>query len=169
MFAPAHLRVPRRDRAILTGSLVGLTILAWLTLWFWESSPYGGYLHHDAAGPSPIAAGALFALGWVLMIVAMMLPSSVPLVITFGALVARRRHPTRLVALLLLGYLSIWAAFGVGAWLFDRGVHAAVAAIPALAEHPQLIMGTTLLIAGSAVQSCATAASTSAGARLASS
>jgi predicted metal-binding membrane protein len=148
MFAPAHLRVPRRDRAILTGSLVGLTVLAWLTLWLWESSPYGGYLHHDAAGPSPIVAGALFALGWVLMIVAMMLPSSVPLVVTFGALVARRRHPTRLVALLLLGYLAIWAAFGVMAWVLDRGVHAAVALIPPLAEHPQLIVGTTLLVAG---------------------
>ena len=32
----------------------------------------------------------LFDLGWVLMIVAMMLPSSVPLVVTFAALVGRR-------------------------------------------------------------------------------
>jgi len=82
------------------------------------------------------------------MIVAMMLPSSVPLVMTFAALVGRRRRPGQLVALLLLGYLMVWGAFGLAAWLADRGVHAAVDALPWLAAHPQLIIGTTLLGAG---------------------
>ena len=36
MFAPAHLRAPRRDRAILGGSLVALAVAAWLVLWFWR-------------------------------------------------------------------------------------------------------------------------------------
>lgn len=148
MFAPAHLRAPRRDRAILGGSLVALAVAAWLVLWFWESSPAGHYLHHSGSvGPVPLEA-ALFTGGWILMIVAMMLPSSVPLVVTFGALVARRRRPDVLVALLLLGYLLVWGAFGLGAWLADRGVHAAVDALPWLAAHPQLIIGTTLLTAG---------------------
>ena len=118
MFSPAHLRVARRDQAILGGLLVALAAAAWL------------------------------AGGWVLMIVAMMLPSSVPLVMTFGALVRRRRRPGALVTLLLAGYLAVWAGFGLTAWLLDRGVHAAVAALPWLAAHPQLIMGTTLLAAG---------------------
>jgi predicted metal-binding membrane protein len=78
----------------------------------------------------------------------MMLPSSVPLVVTFGALVGRRRRPARLVALLLLGYLLVWAGFGFAAWIGDRGIHAAVEALPWLAEHPQLIIGSTLLAAG---------------------
>jgi predicted metal-binding membrane protein len=77
-----------------------------------------------------------------------MLPSSVPLVMTFGALVGRRRRPGRLVALLLIGYLVVWTAFGLAAWIADRGIHAAVDAIPWLAEHPQLIIGSTLLVAG---------------------
>ena len=47
MFAPAHLRAPRRDRAILGGLLVALAASAWLALWLWEGSPYGRYLHHD--------------------------------------------------------------------------------------------------------------------------
>jgi len=82
------------------------------------------------------------------MIVAMMLPSSVPLIVTFRALVARRRRPARLVLLLLVGYLLVWGAFGLGAWLADRGVHAAVDAVPWLATHPQLIIAATLLGAG---------------------
>ena len=148
MFAPAHLRAPRRDRAILVGSLVALAVAAWLVLWLWEGSPAGHYLHHaGGGGPLPLEA-ALFTGGWILMIVAMMLPSSVPLVVTFGALVARRRRPDVLVGLLLVGYLLVWAAFGLGAWLADRGVHAAVDALPWLAAHPQVIIGTTLLTAG---------------------
>ena len=147
MFAPAHLRVPRRDRAILGGLLGTLAVAAWLTLWLWEGSPYGHYLHHDGGGPLPLEA-SLFAVGWLLMIVAMMLPSSVPLVMTFAVLVRRRRRPGLLVALLLIGYLLVWGAFGVAAWVADRGVHAAVDALPWLAEHPQLIIATTLAAAG---------------------
>jgi predicted metal-binding membrane protein len=82
------------------------------------------------------------------MIVAMMLPSSVPLVVTFGALVGRRPRPGHLVGLLLAGYLVAWGAFGIAAWLADRGIHAAVEAVPFLAAHPQLIIGSTLLAAG---------------------
>jgi predicted metal-binding membrane protein len=152
MFAPAHLRAPSRDRAILTGSLVAIAATAWLALWLWEGSPYGHFLHHDgvgaAVGPSLAIGATAFTVGWTLMIVAMMLPSSVPLVVTFGALVSRRRRPMRLVALLLLGYLLVWAAFGLAAWVADRGVHAAVEALPWLAAHPQLIIAATLLGAG---------------------
>jgi predicted metal-binding membrane protein len=148
MFSPAHLRVPRRDQAILGGLLVALAASAWLALWVWGTSPYGRYLHHDGGvGPLPLEA-ALFAAGWVLMIIAMMLPSSVPLVMTFGLLVRRRRRPGVLIGLLLLGYLAVWAGFGLGAWLLDRGIHAAVDALPWLAAHPQLILGSTLLAAG---------------------
>ena len=90
------------------------------------------------------------------MIVAMMLPSSVPLVLTFRAIVGRRRHPGRLVALLLIGYLLVWGAFGLVAWIGDRGIHAAVEATPWLAEHPQVIIATTLAGGGAvAVQPAA--------------
>jgi predicted metal-binding membrane protein len=148
MFAPAHLRAPRRDQAVLAGLLVALAVSAWLALWTWGSSPYGRYLHHEGGvGPLPIEA-SLFAAGWILMIVAMMLPSSVPPVVTFGALVRRRRRPGVLVALVLAGYLAAWGAFGLAAWVLDRGIHAAVDAVPWLAAHPQLILGGTLLAAG---------------------
>jgi predicted metal-binding membrane protein len=148
MFTPAHLRVPHRDRAILGGLLIGLAVAAWLALWWWDGSPYARYMGHvGGVGPLPLEA-ALFVVGWVLMIVAMMLPSSLPLVMTFGALVSRRRRPGHLVALLLLGYLLVWGAFGLMAWLADRGIHAAVDTVPWLAEHPELIIGTTLLVAG---------------------
>jgi predicted metal-binding membrane protein len=148
VFTATHLRSPRRDRAILAAAISALVLVAWLTLALWEGSPYAAYLGHaGGVGPLPLEA-TLFAVGWVLMIVAMMLPSSVPLVVTFAALVRRRRHPARLVGLLLLGYLVVWGAFGLAAWIADRGIHAAVDAVPWLAEHPQLIIATTLAVAG---------------------
>jgi predicted metal-binding membrane protein len=148
MFTAQHLRSPRRDRAILGGSLVALALLAWVSLGVWAASPAGRYLHHEGGvGPLPIEIG-LFVAGWVLMIVAMMLPSSIPLVLTFRALVGRRRRPGQLVALLLAGYLVVWGGFGLAAWLLDRGIHAAVDASPWLATHSQVIIGSTLLVAG---------------------
>jgi len=148
MFTPTHLRDARRDRTILAGALAALAVVGWLSLWWWEGSPYRAFLgHQGGTGPLPLEA-VLFSLGWVLMIVAMMLPSSIPLVLTFAALVRRRRAPAQLVVLLLAGYLVIWTGFGVAAWVLDRGIHAAVDALPWLAEHPQLILGSTLLAAG---------------------
>src|SRR5262249_1016430 len=68
----------------------GLIALAWLTLYVWEQSPYGRYLDHGQwldiglaaylcqtlpAGPMVLPA-LLYVGGWVLMIAAMMLPTS---------------------------------------------------------------------------------------------
>jgi predicted metal-binding membrane protein len=148
MFATAHLRPAGRDRIVLTAVVGGIAAAAVLALIVWEGSPYGHYLHHDATGTAPLIAASLFTVGWLLMIVAMMLPSSLPLVVLFAAMVRRRRRPSVLVALLLIGYAIVWTGFGLAAWAMDRGVHAAVDALPWLAAHPQLILGTTLLVAG---------------------
>jgi predicted metal-binding membrane protein len=162
MFVTQHLRNPRRDRAILGAALAALAALAWVSLALWSASPWGRYLGHDASaggasvGGASLATGSLggilevslFAAGWVLMIVAMMLPSSLPLVLIFAGVVRRRPNPRVLVGFLLAGYLAIWTGFGVAAWVLDRGIHAAVDNLPWLAEHPQLIIGSTLLVAG---------------------
>jgi len=148
MFSVAHYRDARRDRVILIGTLAALVVVAWISLWWWERSPYAAFLGHaGGTAPLPLEA-ALFSLGWLLMIVAMMLPSSIPLVVAFRALVGRRPRPGWLVAGLLGGYLVVWTAFGLGAWILDRGVHAVVEATPMLAAYPQMILAGTLLAAG---------------------
>lgn len=148
MFAVAHLRDGRRDRTILAGLLVALAAVAWLSMWLWASSPYGRYLHHAGGVAAWPLEATVFGLGWLLMIVAMMLPSSIPLAMTFAAIVGRRRRPGRLVGLLLLGYVVVWGGFGLAAWVLDRVIHATVDAVPWLATNPQLIMAVTLLAAG---------------------
>lgn len=110
------------------GSLVAL---AWVTLWLWERSPYGRYLSHGelanidlyAGGGDLLTLAAVYVLGWTLMTTAMMLPTSLPLIEIFRRLTRRRPDHAQLVTLLLVGYLSVWLAFGVLAHLFDWSLH----------------------------------------------
>ena len=149
MFSASHLRAPVRDRTILVALLTTLTATAWLVLGVWDGSPYGRYLQHDApAGLGEPLEFGLFVVGWVVMIVAMMLPTAVPLLLTFRALVGRRRRPGRLVALAILGYVVTWTAFGLVAWIADRGVHATVDAVPWLSANPRFVLATTFVVAG---------------------
>ncbi|HEY8637083.1 MAG TPA: DUF2182 domain-containing protein [Candidatus Limnocylindrales bacterium] len=149
MFTYAHVGAPARDRRVLLGLLGLLIAAAWLALWQLDASPYGRYLHHEtpAGLGGPLEAG-LFVGGWALMIVAMMLPTTIPLLATFGALVRRRHHPAVLVGLVMVGYVVAWTAFGLVAWLGDRLVHVGVDAIPWLTAYPQVILAATLAVAG---------------------
>lgn len=131
-------------------ALSGLVGVAWLTLWLWGQSPYGRLLAHD--GIDSAGGGALLALtfiaGWTLMIVAMMLPSSLPLVVMFGVLTRQRQDRFVLLGLLLLGYLSTWAVFGAAIHAGDLGLHAVVRQVAWLSNHAWLIGAATLAAAG---------------------
>ena len=136
------------ERRVVGVAIGALALLAGAVLLAWEGSAAGRYLHHAGAG-GPLALELVaFTAGWLLMIVAMMLPTSLPIVATFAALVRRRARPATLVVALVVGYAVTWTAFGMAAYLADRLVHAAVDGIPWLAEHPQVVAGATLGIAG---------------------
>src|SRR5713226_3538781 len=93
--------------------LVALVALAWVTLVVWGQSPYARYLSHHSL--DEVRGGGslmlVFIAGWLVMLLAMMLPTSLPLVFMFHRLVQRRTDWARLVGLLLVGYLSIWVGF----------------------------------------------------------
>src|SRR5688572_20788366 len=89
--------------------LGGLVVVAWLALWLWGASPYGRFLTHEQIGEVHLGDHplqmAVFVAGWTLMTVAMMLPTSLPLVVLFYGLIARRHDRLRLTVLLVAGYL----------------------------------------------------------------
>jgi predicted metal-binding membrane protein len=90
----------------------------------------------------------LFVLGWVLMTVATMLPTSLPLVALFGGVVRRRPGRARLLGLLVLGYLSVWTLLGLVVHAGDAVLHGLVASHVWLVERASLIGAATLLLAG---------------------
>lgn len=66
-----------------------------------------------------------YASGWVLMIGAMMLPTTLPVLRIFRRMVAHRPHAAALYALVIGGYLCAWLGFGLAAHLLDWTLHAA--------------------------------------------
>ncbi len=95
-----------------------------------------------------VGALGIFVLAWQLMIAAMMLPSSLPLIRLFRVAAEGQQRPGRATAALIAGYAMVWTAFGVLAFVGDVGLHKLVHAWPWLAAHPQLIAGSVLALAG---------------------
>lgn len=124
-------------RGWLAASLGGAVAAAWVLLWWLEDTPWAALFHahggahshmtHDFALP---VAGSAFVAGWTLMTVAMMLPSTFPLMEIFRRLVRRRRHAPLLIATLASGYLMVWAGLGVVVFGATRAVEPIEQQIP---------------------------------------
>lgn len=139
------------DWRIFTGLFVGLVLMAWLSLWVWGQSPYGRYLdHQNLAGITFEGAAQLlvFLGGWILMIIAMMLPTSLPLISLFFAINRRKKDRLALIYLLVIGYLSLWTFFGLLVLLGDWLLHTGVSQSLWLETHPWVISATILVAAG---------------------
>jgi len=105
-----------RDRAILAGSIGLLSVAAWFALWLSTTASSSGAHHHHHPGASDPASGvvmALFVAGWTVMTLAMMLPTSLPLLTTFHTIAGERKNRSLLVTLVVVGYLAIWTFVGV--------------------------------------------------------
>jgi predicted metal-binding membrane protein len=139
------VRIAVDGRRPFVVALTGLVFLAWLALWAWGQSPYGRFLSHETIDS---AALPVFVLGWTLMVVAMMLPTSLPLIAMFERLTRRRPDHLALIALLLVGYLSAWACFGLLVNAADLVLHNLVRLVPWLSEHAWLVGAVTLVGAG---------------------
>jgi predicted metal-binding membrane protein len=121
--APA---VPRARRRLPHPTLVWAIAAAWAVAVAAQVTGRGQALHHDRllqGGLASWAALGLFLLAWQLMIAAMMLPSSLPLIRLFDRVNASQPKPLRAKAAFLGGYAALWTGFGVAAFLGDLGIH----------------------------------------------
>jgi predicted metal-binding membrane protein len=120
----SHAAVAGRTWSLpLLGALIAL---AWLALWVWGRSPYARFLSHHPGEVKSSRLMLVFVAGWTVMIVAMMLPTSLPLMRSFHALTRRRVDQRTLLALLVIGYLYVWILFGVIVYIGDLNLHLAV-------------------------------------------
>lgn len=128
MTAPATPASPPRWTARHTGWALsgGLGTAAWIVLIAWDRSPWAQLLaHHGAEDLAPDVAASVFVGAWALMIAAMMLPTTAPLVSAFGRVVRGRADRRRLLAALLAGYGSVWMVAGLVAYAGDLALHVA--------------------------------------------
>jgi predicted metal-binding membrane protein len=125
----------RYDRGIVIMLLIGLTLLAWAYTAHQASlmREMGTAMGHDMdmpmSGPpswSPLDALLVFVM-WAVMMAAMMVPGTSPMVTAFATINRRRREreaPYVPTVLFLAGYLIVWTAFAMLAtaaqWLLER-------------------------------------------------
>jgi predicted metal-binding membrane protein len=131
---------------------LALIVLAWVVLFAWGISPYASYLSHEALGGalggSQLWLAGIFAVGWTLMIIAMMLPTSLPLINVFRNVTRSRPDRNHLVLILIGGYLAIWLLFGVAVHAFDFGIHQLAGVSAFLQSYPWVFAASVFAIAG---------------------
>jgi predicted metal-binding membrane protein len=85
----------------------------------------------------------LFIAGWTVMTVAMMLPTTMPVLTILHTFARARKDRTLLVGLAVLGYLIAWALFGGVAYLAGILLHEVVSAsafAPAAGGTPVVLL-----------------------------
>jgi predicted metal-binding membrane protein len=97
--------------------------------------------------PWPLLLTA-FVGAWLVMIGAMMLPTTVPMVRLFTAISARTQHAGWARATFLAAYLIVWTGFALVALGGDTGVHALVDQWPWLHAREGLVLAGALAVAG---------------------
>jgi predicted metal-binding membrane protein len=149
-------------RTLFAFLLAALAVAAWLALWAWSASPYARFVEHGGWGDAGALAAlcravpqgdivvpaALHATAWVLMIAAMMLPTTFPLLETFRRIVAGRPDAGRLTLLVILGFFVAWMAFGLLAHAADAGLLLAARHYGALVVYSWAIGAAVLAGAG---------------------
>jgi predicted metal-binding membrane protein len=140
------------DRTILVVCITIIAVGAWLALWFLGGSTQGVSHHHHHGMDEPQASATLVMLlfvgGWTLMTVAMMLPTSIPILTVFHTIAGQREDRSRLVALVVIGYIVAWAAFGVIVHVGNLLIKWLVSASPWLEANIWIGAPALLLVAG---------------------
>lgn len=141
---------PSVERAILFVSIIVLALAAWGALWFADDFANGA-LHVHHLGHHARVSGStllLFAGGWTVMIVAMMLPTTLPIISTFHTIASARGDRFLLLGLVVLGYVLTWASFGVIVYVAYILLHMLVNSIPVLKNNSWAAVPSLLILAG---------------------
>jgi predicted metal-binding membrane protein len=101
--APAALR--RREAAAIVVVLLALAATAWLI----TDLRMAGMDAGPWTDPGPFG---FYISAWVVMMAAMMLPSSVPMVLVFSRLKHARSAPAVATSAFVIGYFVVWTASG---------------------------------------------------------
>lgn len=144
--------VLRRDRAVVLAGLFVIAALAWA---------YTVYRAYDMGMAMPnmqswglIGFGPMFLM-WVVMMVAVMVPTAAPMILVFATVNRRRREQERpyvSTGVFTLGYVLVWTGFAVAATLGSWALHTHALLSSMMGESTSSILGGTLLVAAGAFQ-----------------
>jgi predicted metal-binding membrane protein len=136
------------QRSVILGLLLALAAAAWAVL-VWHQP--GSNMDMTTASVTIGPRVPLFLVIWVIMMVAMMLPTALPMILTFHRVQAANRQPRDAFAstwVFVAAYLVVWAFAGLAAYV---GMQAAEAAIVHVALSPAIaaqLGGAIIVVAG---------------------
>ena len=145
--------VLKRDRLIVGAGVVFVTALAW---WYTVDAARGMQgpamdMGRADANAWPVAFLLPLFVMWMVMMIAMMLPSATPMILTFAAVARNRRmheRPYAGVTVFAAGYLAVWCGFSVVAAAAQWLLHREALLSPMMVSSSALCAGILLLLAG---------------------
>jgi predicted metal-binding membrane protein len=142
----------QRDRLVVGVGLAAITLFAW------------AYIVHTGRMMSPSASMAMPMSGdlgapelgylvpmWIVMMVAMMVPSAAPTILLFSSVARRRKTkgvPTASAAVFTAGYLLVWAIYATIAAVVQWQLHRLALLSPAMVSASPWLGGGLLVVAG---------------------
>lgn len=150
--------LPRRERLFIGASLGGVAAIAWAyTIYEARRMNLSGVcecMRMKMAGPDlsswPAATLLPLFLMWAIMMIAMMLPSALPMILTFAAVRRSRERLGRAytsMSIFVGGYVAIWCAFSAIAALVQWWMHRQALLSSSMAATSSLLTGALLLAA----------------------
>jgi predicted metal-binding membrane protein len=120
-FTPSVLDHWRKRENLLPGlALLLLTVAGWAFIAY-QASTMGAMEAMNGARISTMGGFVPFVLGWTAMMVAMMIPATLPLILLYRTVSRQRLSPVRVRAgtvALLVGYVAVWATAGVPVYVY---------------------------------------------------
>lgn len=127
-FTPSVLEQWRRRENLLPGlALLVLTVAGWVYIAY-QAGTMDSMESMSGARISTMGGFVPFVLGWTAMMVAMMIPATLPLILLYRVVARRRLSPGRArvgIAALFLGYIAVWAVAGLPVYLYALTAEAA--------------------------------------------
>jgi predicted metal-binding membrane protein len=144
----------RHDRAIVVVGTAFIALIGWAYL-LYEDWAMQHMVLVAMAMPSTGAWGLLdllmvFAM-WAVMMIAMMVPSATPMLLTFATVARSRRAQERSLVpvwVFLAGYLVLWTAFSLAATLGQWGLHSLALISPMMVGTSPVLGSVLLVVAG---------------------
>src|ERR687890_2884276 len=120
-FTPPVLAQWRRRENLLPGlALLVLAVAGWGYTPY-QASTMDGMESMGGARISTMGGVVPFVLDWTAMMVAMMVPATLPLILLYRTIARNRLSPVRArvgMAALLAGYVAIWVAAGLPVYVY---------------------------------------------------
>jgi predicted metal-binding membrane protein len=153
------LALPRRERLLISANLCGIALLAWAyTIYEARRMNARGVcecMRMKISGPElsswPVATLLPLFLMWAVMMVAMMLPSALPMMLTFAAVSRNRQHlgrPYGRMSIFISGYIAIWCVFSALAAISQWWLHRHALLSASMMSTSAWLGGTLLIAAG---------------------